>query len=70
MALISCAVAAKLVCVFDFAYGKSRSSPDAAYMVKTFKKIFRTRNSARSNLVACTFEREKLTNYLRKSFSN
>ena len=33
MALISIAVTAKLICVFVFAYAKSRFSHDAAHMV-------------------------------------
>ena len=33
-ALISCAVTAQLICVFVFAYARSRFSHDAAQMVK------------------------------------
>ena len=33
-ALISCAVTAQLICVFVFAYAKSRFSYDAAHIVK------------------------------------
>ena len=35
MALISCAVTAQLVCVFVFAYAKSRFSYNEAQIVKT-----------------------------------
>ena len=34
-ALVSFAVTAKLICVFVFAYAKSRFSHDAAHLVKT-----------------------------------
>ena len=33
-ALISCAVTAQLICIFVFAYAKSRFSHDAAHIVK------------------------------------
>ena len=47
-ALISFAVTAKLICVFDFAYAKSRFSHDAARMA------FQT-PSASTNAYKCAF---------------
>ena len=40
-ALISCAVTAQLICVFVFAYAKSRFSHDAAHLkpLKIFSRI-------------------------------
>ena len=38
-ALISFAVTAKLICVFVFAYAKSRFSLDAAHLIVIFQKL-------------------------------
>ena len=40
-ALISFAVTAKLICVFVFAYAKSRFSHDAAHIILVLKKIYK-----------------------------
>ena len=39
MALISCAVTAQLICIFVFAYAKSRFSHDAAHMFVTATRV-------------------------------
>ena len=54
-ALISFTVTAKLICIFVFAYAKSRFSPYEAYLILHLKMclftlIYRTCNFLRSNL--------------------
>ena len=51
-ALISFAVTAKLICVFVFAYAKSRFSHDAAHMILiSIKKIYEPRHEQICNSV-------------------
>ena len=50
-ALISFAVTAKLICVFVFAYAKSRFSHDEAHMMRLYNKVCQHLFNFHSHLV-------------------
>ena len=56
-ALISFAVTAKLICVFVFAYAKSRFSHEVAHMIYK-EKCFRTMENTNNNL-DCFYDTSK-----------
>ena len=65
--LISCAVTAQLICVFVFAYAKSRVSRDAAQiMLRNFWRANQSENYSYIKYTVCTRYRGKthLTNFL------